>query len=302
MAETSGFFNASPDSASEGAPDRVYLADDFAAYFASFIGNGVFAGKASELQVAMQDVPAMGVKVLSGTAWINGYWYKNEGNLQLTIDVADGTYARIDTVVARWMKNERSIRTFVKKGTPSSNPSAPALQRDEEIYEIQLASIYVGNGITNVQQSMITDTRPDESVCGWVSGMIDQIDTEGLFAQYNAAFNEWFETIKGALEGDVAGNLEAQILDIQDELKKTVAIARGGTGATNAADARENLGAAASSHNHSASNITSGTLPIARGGTGASNAYAALQALGVKMGTGAAPSTGAANSIYIQLL
>ncbi|MBQ9621258.1 MAG: hypothetical protein IJR41_04910, partial [Atopobiaceae bacterium] len=31
-----------------------------------------------------------------------------------------------------------------------------------------------------------------------------------------------------------------------------------------------NIGAAASSHNHAASNITSGTLGVARGGTGAS--------------------------------
>lgn len=35
------------------------------------------------------------------------------------------------------------------------------------------------------------------------------------------------------------------------------------------------IGAAASSHNHSASNITSGTLPITRGGTGATTALAA---------------------------
>ena len=54
----------------------------------------------------------------------------------------------------------------------------------------------------------------------------------------------------------------------------TLPVTKGGTGATTAADARENLGitpanigAATSSHNHSASNITSGTLAIARGGT-----------------------------------
>ena len=40
------------------------------------------------------------------------------------------------------------------------------------------------------------------------------------------------------------------------------------------------IGAAASSHRHSASNITSGTLPIARGGTGATSASAARTALG----------------------
>ena len=41
------------------------------------------------------------------------------------------------------------------------------------------------------------------------------------------------------------------------------------------------IGAAASSHNHSASNITSGTLPIARGGTGATTAAGVLTNLGI---------------------
>lgn len=45
-------------------------------------------------------------------------------------------------------------------------------------------------------------------------------------------------------------------------------VAHGGTGAATAAAALTNLGAAAATHNHAASNITSGTLPVARGGTG----------------------------------
>lgn len=45
------------------------------------------------------------------------------------------------------------------------------------------------------------------------------------------------------------------------------------------------VGAAASSHNHSASNITSGTLPIARGGTGGATASAARTSLGFATST-----------------
>ena len=54
----------------------------------------------------------------------------------------------------------------------------------------------------------------------------------------------------------------------------TLAIANGGTGASTAAAARTNLGAAAASHNHSAADITSGTLPVARGGTGSTDGTA----------------------------
>ena len=53
-----------------------------------------------------------------------------------------------------------------------------------------------------------------------------------------------------------------------DLITGTLPVAHGGTGATTAANARSNLGAAASSHNHAAGNITSGTFGVARGGTG----------------------------------
>lgn len=65
----------------------------------------------------------------------------------------------------------------------------------------------------------------------------------------------------------------------------TLPVAQGGTGATTAADALTALGAAASSHNHSASNITSGTLGVARGGTGATTFTSGAALIGA--GTGA---------------
>lgn len=60
------------------------------------------------------------------------------------------------------------------------------------------------------------------------------------------------------------------------------------------------IGAAASSHNHSASNITSGTLSISRGGTGATSASAARTALGItpaNIGAAATSHTHTSNNI-----
>ena len=88
-----------------------------------------------------------------------------------------------------------------------------------------------------------------------------------------------------------------------------IPVSSGGTGAKTAAYARTNLGitpsnigAAASSHKHSASDITSGALPIEHGGTGATDAKTALNNLGITFGTDPANDTGTPNTIYIQLL
>ena len=55
----------------------------------------------------------------------------------------------------------------------------------------------------------------------------------------------------------------------------TIPVANGGTGAGTAAAARTNLGAAASAHNHHATDINAGLLPVANGGTGAGTAASA---------------------------
>ena len=74
--------------------------------------------------------------------------------------------------------------------------------------------------------------------------------------------------------------------------KTTIGIPQGGTGATTAEAARTALGAAAASHNHSASNITSGTLPITRGGT---NAAARNTAMDNLINLGASPISSTTN-------
>lgn len=189
--------------------DRVYLADDFARYFASFIGNGVFPTPSTNLQV-VQDVN-MQVKLKAGKGWINGRFYELTEDLTLNVAVADGVLKRKDRVVLRLDFINREIKAYLKKGAFSSSPISPTLTRNADIYELGIADILINNGVTSVVQSNITDLRQNNTYCGLVAGVVQQIDTTNLFAQFESAFNVWFDAIKGQLSTDAAGNLQNQI-------------------------------------------------------------------------------------------
>lgn len=180
--EKSSFFNSV-------SHDRTYRAEDWAEYFASFIGNGVFPVPSTGLQVVVDN--GMNLLLKAGKAWINGYFYNNTSDLTITIGTADGQLNRIDRIVVRWDLTNRIISAEVKSSTYSASPTAPALQRDADIYELALADVYVGAGVTAITQSNITDQRLNTSLCGIVAAVVDQIDTEAFNAQLQAWFAEY---------------------------------------------------------------------------------------------------------------
>ena len=133
----------------------------------------------------------MKLNVKTGKAWINGYFYFNTGNLAVELDTADGQLNRIDRVVVRWDLTNRVMSVKVKSSSFSASPTAPALQRDADVYELALADIYVGAGVTAITQSKITDQRLNTSLCGVVAAVVQQIDTAAFNAQLQAWFAEY---------------------------------------------------------------------------------------------------------------
>lgn len=252
--EKSSFFNSV-------SKDRRYSAEDWAAYFASFISNGVFAEPSDNLQVMINT--GMGISIKPGISFVNGYRYQNTTDLIKTLAVADGIYNRIDRVVVRWSLLDRNITVAVLQGAPATTPVAPALTRDAEIYELALADIYVGAGVTSIVQSNITDRRPDSGLCGFVHALIEQFDFSSLTTQFEAffseyqvrikneydywhelgqaeydalsasmdefeaasmaSFQEWFDNVKYVLDGDVAGHLQNEIDAMEDVVNMAVA-------------------------------------------------------------------------------
>jgi hypothetical protein len=195
--EKSSFFNAVLDQS--GNPDRIYLAEDFAQFFSTFIGNGVFPNPSTQCQVVAID-NNMTIRIKSGFGWINGYMYQNTGDYIFDLDPADGVLDRVDRVVLRLDFLERKIRRAVKKGDYASNAVPKTLQRDADAYEIALADVYVNKGIISITQANITDLRLNKDLCGIVHGTVDQADTTAIFNQ----FQSWYTQTKANYDNDMA--------------------------------------------------------------------------------------------------
>ena len=217
MSYKSGFFDAVDQGS--GDYDRVYNASDFAEYFSRFVGNGVFASPANGLTV--ESTGGMSLAIKPGYAWINGYLFSViSGTTEaLTVPVANPTMNRYDSVVLGLDYQNRQITPYIKSGSPAASPSAASLTRSSSLYEIEIARVYVPTGASYVSQSRIQDMRPDTTRCGFVTGLISQIDTSDLFAQFTAAFNEWFEDLQDTLDEDVAANLLERIQTIESSIQ-----------------------------------------------------------------------------------
>lgn len=197
MAVTCGFFNSVNG-------DRVYNADTMSTFFRGLVSDGVYANVGDGMQVVAGG--GMNVSVKAGRCLIDCKWCENDSALTLPITAASPSLNRYTAVVARLDYSNRLIEITTKDGTAASSPTKPTIQKDSQYKELCLAMIYVAKGATAISQSAIADTRASAD-CGWVTGLIQQVDTSALFLQWQtayeefyAAFQSWFDTLTSQLQ------------------------------------------------------------------------------------------------------
>ena len=211
MAIQSYFFNAVLN---DGTYDRVYNAEDVTSYLDLLVGNGVFPNPSTMLQVRAGS--GMNVIVGAGAGWINGHKLINTADLTLPVAASDVILNRIDDVIFYVDFNAREMGIEIKQGTLANSPVAPTLQRDTSRYEMCLARIKVNKQISAIKASMITDTRGNSNLCGFVQGLVQQADTTTLFESWQNGFETWFEAIQSQFEqGKVFKRLEGQVTTTQ---------------------------------------------------------------------------------------
>lgn len=232
----------------DGTPiyDRAVSSETLRKILHVMLTDGVFLERSDNMQVNISE--GMFVQVNSGYCVIRGAQKIFETNRTLAVQASSPDYDRIDTVVARLDLNQsvRDIDLYVVKGNPSNSPVRPELTRTSSIWEIGLADIFIAKNTSVITQHRITDTRLESARCGIVSSLLE-FDTSTLYNQVQADLNYfrniteedmqnwtdetkqqmtnwcalnkqefeiWFDTIKGQLSGDVAGNLQNEINDL----------------------------------------------------------------------------------------
>lgn len=211
MSLTYGFYNSS------NGIVRKYNAEQMSMIFDGIINDGVFMNIGDCLMVKQND--KMTLSVGTGRAWFNGTWTFNDSLYLVDIPQSDPTLKRIDIVALEINKNTRTNSIVVISGTPATNATAPTWKRGEDgnIYQYPLAYITVKRGVTEILQEDIqncvgtTDTP-------FVTGILEKVSTDELLVQWQAEFDNWFDDIRGVLDGDAAGNMAARILTLEDKV------------------------------------------------------------------------------------
>lgn len=183
MAITYGYFNSVNG-------DRKYNADQMSQYFKGLISDGLYENVGNKMAVTA-DGETMTVKVGTGRAVIGSKWVENDTALDLQITTSHATYDRWTAVIVQLDEDERLIRITTRDGEPAAVPIEPSIGIGTELC---LAMIYIPAGSSYVTQARITDKR-GTSECLWITGLITQLDSNTLFNQWTALFNEYYASM-----------------------------------------------------------------------------------------------------------
>lgn len=213
MAWKSGFFNSVNG-------DRTYNADQMSAIFSGLISDGVYEAVGNKL--AVQPNNGMVIQINTGRGWFNGRWVNNDSIYSQTLEAADVLLNRYCAVCIRVDTSDgvRSAEPYFKYSEFATAPVKPTMIRTETVKEYCLAYVYIKAGATSITAADIEDTRSNTSLCGWVTGLIKQLDTTTLYEQWEAVFYDWFNNLEEYLDPNVEAKLVNDVIDLKTKVTK----------------------------------------------------------------------------------
>lgn len=160
---TSGFFNSVNG-------DRTYNAETIGNMFKGLISDGVYKSVGDAFVV--QPSSGLTLSVGSGRAVVSERWVENDAAITIALNAAHVTLNRYTAIVLRRDLTNRQVTLVMIDGTPATSPTKPSVVRNDTLYDICLAYVYVGAGATTITGSNISDARGDADVCGYVHMLV----------------------------------------------------------------------------------------------------------------------------------
>lgn len=252
MSVTSGFFNSLNG-------DRKYNAEQMSAIFDGIINNGVFANIGTCFGVTAATTGngiTVGVgRAWFNSAWIynDAVLPLELDESEVVLNRYDAVVIEVNHT-----ESVRKGDVKIIKGTPASSPSYPAMTKNDYVNQYPLAYIYRAAGATTVNQGDITN-RIGTSDCPYITAILQVTNIDNIVAQWQgewdvwsaqwpqwqaawnqwfmeqtgdadeqmaqwisqtqASFETWFESLQVVLDGDVATNLAADIVELNDRFE-----------------------------------------------------------------------------------
>lgn len=206
MSFTCGFFNSKQG-------DRKYNSRQISQIFDGIITDGVFAHYGTHFNIS----PINGsndILIGTGRLWFNHVWGLNDGNTTLTLDPSDPTQNRIDAIIVHIDESDdvRNAWLQVKKGTVGG--SKPTMTHTDFVHEYPFAYVTVAAGSGSITASGI-EVVVGTSECPFVTSVLESVNVDNLFDQWDAQFKEWFAEIKTVLDEDIATKLVNDVAELQ---------------------------------------------------------------------------------------
>lgn len=210
MAFSYGFYNSLNG-------DRKYDSEDLSRMFDGIIYDGVIGAVGDTF--AVKAGTGNTVNVSSGRAWFNHTWTYNDAPMPISCGSAAVLLDRYDAIVleVNAASDVRKNSIKVVTGTEASNPVKPTMENTEFVHQYPLAYILRKAGSSSISQSQIENAVGTEA-CPICTGVLKSLNVEQMMAQWEAQFDEWFQSAKDTLSGDVAGNLLNKIENAEDKI------------------------------------------------------------------------------------